>query len=289
MKEPPEMTITSRYRDVDCRGNGSSAEQAGRGSRPHQGDQRRLGTYLAPVVFTGISISRDEAERLITAEVRPPIKRGDLDQLSVERVVAIIDGELGEDLVIPIEEVRRALDRGVAITGAASVGALRAYEARTRGMAGTGWVYEAYCGGQITGIDEIAVLYAPNSYRPLTIPLVNIRYWLAQLRRERAIQDSDVTHAMTTLKELKVAERDGRTILLRLAAVFGRSGAKELLRRAKLAESDIKRMDACRLLRSLDPRQTRSLAHQGRHPMGRSGDNARQRGCKRSEQQTVKV
>jgi hypothetical protein len=208
---------------------------------------------MLPVVFTGISISRDEAQKLVNAEVRPPIKRGDLDQLSDGRVVAVIDGELGENVSVPLDEIRRALDRGVKISGGASVGALCAYEMRTRGMAGIGWVYEAYCAGRITGTDEIAVLYDPTSCRPLTIPLVNVRFWLERLRRQHAIKDSDAKHAMTSLKELKLGERDARTILLRLAAVFGQSGAKELLYRAKPAEADIKKMDACDLLRSLSP------------------------------------
>lgn len=58
------------------------------------------------------------------------------------------------------------------ITGAASVGALRAYEAREYGMVGLGRVYEAYCTGRIAGTDEISVLYNPDSKRLLTIPLV---------------------------------------------------------------------------------------------------------------------
>ena len=36
----------------------------------------------APVVFTGLSLSQEEARTLLAAEVRPPVKRGDLDQLS---------------------------------------------------------------------------------------------------------------------------------------------------------------------------------------------------------------
>jgi hypothetical protein len=41
-----------------------------------------------PIVFTGLSISREEALRLVPAEIRPPIKRGDLDRL--------VDGSVAE-------------------------------------------------------------------------------------------------------------------------------------------------------------------------------------------------
>jgi hypothetical protein len=42
-----------------------------------------------PIVFTGLSISREEAIRLVPADIRPPIKQGDLDRLVDESVVAI--------------------------------------------------------------------------------------------------------------------------------------------------------------------------------------------------------
>ena len=126
----------------------------------------------APIVFAGITINPVEVTATVAAETRPPVKRGDLDRLGSGTVVAIIEGELSENAAVPINEIRRALDRGVKISGAASVGALCAYEARTEGMTGIGWVYDAYCTGRITGTDEIAVLYDPISFGPLTIPLL---------------------------------------------------------------------------------------------------------------------
>jgi len=59
-----------------------------------------------PVVFTGLSLSQEEARTLLAAEVRPPVKRGDLDQLSDGTVAAIIDGELGG--VPPFQLMRSA-------------------------------------------------------------------------------------------------------------------------------------------------------------------------------------
>ena len=91
-----------------------------------------------PIVFTGLSISREEAMRFVPADVRPPVKRGDLDRLSDGSVVAIIDGEITPETAVPIDEIRRALRRGIKISGAASVGALRAYETRARGHGGAG-------------------------------------------------------------------------------------------------------------------------------------------------------
>lgn len=185
------------------------------------------------------------------ADVRPPVKRGDLDRLSEGSVVAIIDGEITPKTAVPIDEIRRALRRGIKISGAASVGALRAYEMRAEGMVGVGWVYEAYCSGRIAGPEEIAVLYDPYYFRALTIPLVNVRFCLEDLCRRYLLSATEAAYAMTSLKELELEKRDRRTILLRLAGLIGRSRAKELLRTLRVAAVDVKRSDAFELLRTL--------------------------------------
>lgn len=204
-----------------------------------------------PVVFTGLSLSQEQARTLLAAEVRPPVKRGDLDQLSDGTVAAIIDGELGADSAVPIDEVRRALRRGVKISGAASVGALRAYEAREDGMVGHGWVYRAYCSGRIWGIDEIAVIYDPDSYRSLTIPLVNVRFCLERLTTRRGISAEEADHAMASLKQLSIGKRDRRSIVRHLAGLLGRERVRKMLKLVRPAEDDVKKSDAYELLRIL--------------------------------------
>jgi len=66
---------------------------------------------LLPVVFAGISLSQVEAEEM-GIEFRPPIKRGDLDQLSDNRTIVIIDGELDKASVLSNDEITRAFDEG---------------------------------------------------------------------------------------------------------------------------------------------------------------------------------
>ena len=206
---------------------------------------------FAPIVFAGLSLSRTEADALVAASVRPPVRRGDLDSLDDRSVVAIVDGELDAGSMLPLDEIRRALDRGVALRGAASVGALRAYEARADGMEGIGWVYEAYCSGRITGTDEIAVVYQPYSNRPLTVPLVNIRFWLDLLIGKGNVAAEEAIHAMDALKAVSVEQRSPRRVLLTLGHLFGRARLKAALALAPTVESDVKRRDACRLLRAV--------------------------------------
>jgi hypothetical protein len=73
------------------------------------------------------------------------------------------------------------LSRGIAVYGAASLGALRALELRSYGMIGVGQIFEAFADGTLLRDDEVALIHGPGeaSYAPLSEPLVNIRWTLA--------------------------------------------------------------------------------------------------------------
>ena len=204
-----------------------------------------------PVVFAGLSLSLAEVNAFGIAEVRQPIKRGDLDELQDERVVAIIDGELNSDSVLPIAEISRAIERGVRIRGAASLGALRAFETRSSGMEGCGWVYDAYCTGRIAGAEEITVAYEPLSHRPLTVPLVNIRFGLDRLVDGGSVAAADAEFAMSELKRMSLEERDHRRLMRRLSEIFGRSRVKMALSVLTKIDLNIKKRDASLLLQIL--------------------------------------
>ena len=91
-----------------------------------------------PVVFAGISISHAKVRDLASADVRPPVREGDLDLLrGTATTVVIIDGELAPDVLLPASEMERAIGRGLDLRGSSSVGALRAAELRHRGMTGS--------------------------------------------------------------------------------------------------------------------------------------------------------
>lgn len=235
-----------------------------------------------PIVFAGISLSRAEVSSLISADARPPVRRGDLDPVRPGESVAIIDGELDPAARLPIAEVHRALLRGVTITGAASLGALLAHEAGAQGMEGAGWVYETYRIGRIDGVDEIAVVYDPDTHRPLTIPLVNIRFCLDMLMMSAVVTTCEVDDAMSALKGLGVELREPRAIRRQLMQVFGRRRFVSALRDMPMTW-DIKRRDASMLLRDmaaaaecrhLHPRSRATVAGESRALTDARGDGA---------------
>ena len=211
-----------------------------------------------PVVFTGPSLSHVEARTLVKAEVCPPVRSGDLDCLSDNTAVAIIDGVLEPGSVLSVGEVRRALRRGIKIWGAASLGALRAYQTTRDGMVGSGWVYKAYVSRRIQGTDEIGVIYDPFSHRPLTVPLVNVRFCLHRLVKRGEVAERDAENAMRDLKCIPLEERSRRAVVLRLGQAFGRERLKAAFRCAAGMNANVKRRDALEILRIIAGASARS-------------------------------
>ena len=209
-----------------------------------------LSTEKCPIVFTGLSLPQAEARRLLNAEICPPVRSGDLDRLNDGQTVGIIDGVLEPESVLSISEIRRALQRRIKIRGAASLGALRAHQTHTDGMEGSGWVYQAYVSGRIEGTDEIRVIYDPISNRPLTVPLVNVRFCLLRLVERRTVAECDVEQVLSDLKRIPPEERSRRAVVLELARVFGRSRVKAALEDPEI-NSNIKRRDALEMLQTL--------------------------------------
>jgi hypothetical protein len=209
-----------------------------------------LSTEKQPVVFTGLTVSQPEAQALVNAEICPPVRSGDLDRLRDGKTVVIIDGVLEPEPVLSVAEIRRALQRGLKIQGAASLGALRAHQTHGDGMEGSGWVYQAYVSGRIQGTDEISVIYDPFSHRPLTVPLVNIRFCLLRLVRRGTVAECDAEKAMSDLKCIPPEERSRRAVVHELVRVFGRERLKAALNEAAGMNSNIKRRDALEMLQT---------------------------------------
>jgi len=130
------------------------------------------------VVFTGNSLSWEDAGSLLDADYRPPVKRNDINIL-VDKggpdIIGIIDGIFFDRAAVAHREIIRAIKAGVTVVGGCSMGALRASELDTYGMIGVGRIYEWYRDGVVESDDEVAVTFHPETFEPLSIPLVNIR------------------------------------------------------------------------------------------------------------------
>ncbi|MGE5184612.1 MAG: TfuA-like protein [Acidobacteriota bacterium] len=145
------------------------------------------------LVFVGPTLSGEEVTaRLPGAIVRPPVGVGDvLRALRGRRVarIAIIDGYFERMAAVWHKELLVALERGVAVWGAASMGALRAAELAPFGMIGVGKIYEQLRRGELVADDEVAVAHLPAEYgfRATSAALVDLRDGLARAARAGVI------------------------------------------------------------------------------------------------------
>lgn len=202
---------------------------------------------MKPLVFVGPSLSHCECSQLLDADFLPPARRGSLNSIAPGRVVAVIDGELPPESFLPDCEILDALGRGVTLYGAASVGALRASAFANRGMRGVGWVYDQYIAGKITGLDEIAVIYDPLSLRRLSVPLVDIRFWLDGLIAASRTTPDEARNALEELRRLPVFDRDVVAIKKSLHGLLRQNVVQKELE-TMTAFPDVKRNDARILL-----------------------------------------
>jgi TfuA protein len=129
------------------------------------------------VIFTGNSISHENARKILRANYQPPVRRFQLQKFVQNgyNIIGIIDGIFFERAAVGHREILSALNAGVKVVGGASMGALRASELDTHGMIGVGKIYEWYRDGVIESDDEVAVSTNPDTFEPISVPLVNIR------------------------------------------------------------------------------------------------------------------
>jgi len=154
-------------------------------------------------VFLGPSLGLEDARAILPANYYPPVAHGDVYRLMTcgVRLIVIIDGVFHGSVPVWQREILAALENGITVVGASSMGALRAAELAPFGMIGRGTVYEWYRDGRIDGDDEVALLHTDASlgYRPLSVPLVTVRQALARACASGAVRAAEAEAALADL------------------------------------------------------------------------------------------
>jgi len=201
------------------------------------------------VVFLGPSLSRVEAEEILKADYRPPAKRGDIFRAAKDgaKIVGLIDGVFFQDSAVAHKEVLAVLETGVVVVGASSMGALRAAELYSFGMEGVGEIFRLYRDGVLISDDEVALIFDPVSYTPLSEPLVNIRDNIRAAQELGYIDQDAGEKILAAASSLYFPKRTYDSILETTKDLDDRQkeGFMKFLREEK---RDLKRDDAIRAL-----------------------------------------
>ena len=209
----------------------------------------------AVVVFAGPSLDADAARAILAVRYLPPIERGDIDRLLCEhplpKAIGIVDGRFLQRLCISPKEVLRALDRGIAVYGASSMGALRAVELAPYGMVGVGQIYEMFRSGALQADDEVAMVFDPETYRPLSEPMVNIRVAVATAVAEGVISSATGEAIVASAKGLYFPQRNYAAALQVLGGRVNPGERERILAFLHTRAPDAKRADALEMLRRM--------------------------------------
>jgi TfuA protein len=207
------------------------------------------GTSASTIVFYGPSIGEAAIRQLIEATHAPPVKRGDLAAAGEYDVIVILDGEFGQSMSVSPKEILALLERGKTVIGASSMGALRASELDRHGMIGVGWVYDHFRRSAVRRDADVALVYAPFDFKPMTVPMVDVEYWMEQAVAARLIDDRERTLLVKTARKIFFAERTEERLMESLRRAVGAPTLAQVLAFSGGAIPNVKHADALEAVR----------------------------------------
>lgn len=177
---------------------------------------------------------------------REPAQQGDISRAVLDgaSVIGLIDGRY-EDVAAPWhKEILYALDRGVLVYGAASMGALRAAECAPFGMVPVGVIAARYLDGTLTDDAAVAQIHGPPELgcMPLSEALVVVEATLFCALNAGALDTSDKSTLLNAASSLFFKERTFRSIVEQ--AGYSGAQAQHLLGVLQAYRKDVKREDA---------------------------------------------
>jgi hypothetical protein len=205
--------------------------------------------------FVGPTVApSDPIRSLPGVEFRPPARHGSLyrESLTSADRVLIVDGIYQQSAPIRHQEILAHIQTGVHVSGAASMGALRAAELSSYGMAGSGEVFYRVADGRISDDAEVAVVHAgaEDGFRPLGVAMISLQVACEELEQTGEVSARDAARVVELARSLHFTERSW-SALAASAAPWGLSGAVAAVSGRLRAGHDIKLRDAREALRVL--------------------------------------
>lgn len=150
--------------------------------------------------------------------VMPPAQQGDIAGAAAQgaETIVLIDGYFTQHLAPWHKEILFALDRGVRVLGAASLGALRAVECERYGMEPIGSIANWYKRGFCFDDAEVALIHTDegDGCRPLSVPLVNIRATAIKLAKLGLVHE--VEDVVNVFRRIHYTERSWKYMDLKM-------------------------------------------------------------------------
>lgn len=207
-------------------------------------------------VFLGPTLALEAAQQLLEAQYLPPVRTGDVYRVAKlqPQAIVIIDGYFDRVPAVWHKEILWAMQAGIHVFGASSMGALRAAELHAFGMEGMGRIFDDFASGVLQADDEVAVAHtrAEDGYQALSVAMVDLRATL-----QKALDDGLLTPTLHDgliqhLKALYYPDRNYQVVISYLRD----QGADADSFKAWLADNTVsqKQLDAEHVLRTVHER-----------------------------------
>ena len=208
------------------------------------------------IIYTGLTLPFDEAKEILDTHdnieviYKRPIKRGDIGEALKENpdIIAIIDGVFHQSSAVGHKEILNAMNKGIKVYGASSMGALRASELDSLGMVGMGYCYEQYATGEIESDDDVAVMLDSDTLEPLSTPLISMKYVFTKAVDENILTENEKDELLQIAKSEFYPKRNYAQTLSK--STLDNDKKSELIDFIRQTE-DIKKTDAKKLVNHL--------------------------------------
>jgi hypothetical protein len=208
------------------------------------------------VIFLGPTLPLEEARAVLDATYLPPVAQADLMTATLHHepeIIGIIDGVFDHTLSVWHKEILHALELGIAVYGASSMGAIRAAETARFGMIGVGEIYRFYASGALIDDDEVALAHGgpADGYRKLSEPMVNLRATFDVAEERGVITRSQKQCLVGIAKSMYFAERTIPAILKAASDQVPEGTLQAFRELVRESYVDLKRRDALALLHTI--------------------------------------
>ena len=166
------------------------------------------------MIFGKSSLNKINKNILKYFDVRPPIKRNDLNEFFYEKnytnCILICDGLFGQELSVTIEECYKVLENpNNVLMGSSCIGALRAVDCYQQGMMGIGNVFMGYHLGFYQSDSYVANLYNDEFQEEFIYSYVHIDYIVQYLIKKN---NFTFLHYKKIMQEIDFIYWEKRTI-----------------------------------------------------------------------------
>lgn len=208
------------------------------------------------VVFLGPSLETTEAQaRFPGVTILPPASLGDLYAAASQGpcVIGLVDGTFEVRPTVWHKEILWAMQRGVHVVGASSMGALRGVELEAFGMEGVGQVFASFRSGELEDDDEVAVAHgdASQGHRAYSVAMVDLRATVRSANLAGIVSDHTAELLERCAKALFYPERSHQSMISATASLAAPGISSQLERYSSWwpdHTAEVKRDDALLLL-----------------------------------------